>query len=307
MHPPRLSIILPTFNRVDSVRHAVAALLLQTAPANFYEVIVVDNNCSDGTAEYLASLDDPRLRTVREPRQGLSYARNTGVDTARGDILAFTDDDVEAAPDWASAIVDALDSRTDVDGVGGRVLPTWPSRRPSWLTRAHWGPLALQDHGDQAHVFDRAAPIGLVGANLAVRRSVFERVGPFSPNVQRVADGIGSTEDHDFLHRVYAAGGRMLYLPPLIVRARVQPARCARAYHRRWHAGHGRFHALMRLPEMERSRRAVAGVPAHLLRSAARDALAWARYTATARWERAFEAELRLRFFAGFARARLGR
>ncbi len=307
MRTPRLSIILPTFNRVESLRHAVTALLLQTATASLYEVIVVDNNCSDGTAEYLASLDDPRLHVVCESRQGLSYARNTGIDVSRGDILAFTDDDVEVEPDWAATIVDALDGRTDVDGIGGRVLPTWPSRRPSWLTQAHWAPLALQDHGDQMRVFDRNAPIGLVGANLAVRRGVFERVGRFSANVQRVAEGIGSTEDHDFLHRLYAASGRMLYLPSLLVRARVQPARCARSYHRRWHAGHGRFHALMRLPEMERSRGAVAGVPAHLLRSAARDLLAWARYCATARWDRAFEAELRLRFFAGFTRARLGR
>jgi glycosyltransferase involved in cell wall biosynthesis len=303
----RLSIILPTFNRVGPLRHALAALLHQTAPADAYEVIVVDNNCVDGTAELLQSIVDPRLRCLRESRQGVSHARNTGLTAARAGIIAFTDDDVETAPEWVATIVDALDSRPDVDGVGGRVLPAWHARRPAWLTREHWGPLALQDHGDQQRIFDCHSPIGLIGANVALRAAVFHRVGEFSPDVQRVRDGIGSTEDHDLLHRVYASGGRMLYRPDMLVTARVQPDRCARAYHRRWHEGHGRFHALMRLPEMERTRTTVAGVPAHLVRTAASDAAEWVGSVLSGRWDDAFQAELRLRFFAGFARTRLGK
>jgi glycosyltransferase involved in cell wall biosynthesis len=303
----RLSIILPTFNRVSALRHALAALLDQTAPPDTYEVIVVDNNCDDGTTELLESIADTRVRRLRESRQGLSHARNTGIAAARGDIIAFTDDDVVAAPDWVQTIVASLDSRPDVDGVGGRVLPEWHESRPAWLTRAHWGPLALQDHGDRARVFDRHLPIGLVGANLALRTTVFHRVGRFSPDVQRVRDSIGSTEDHDLLHRVYVSGGSMLYEPDMLVISRVQPDRCARAYHRRWHQGHGRFHALMRLPEMERTRKTVAGVPLHLLRTAAADAGVWLGCVLAGRWDDAFRAELRLRFFAGFARTRVGR
>lgn len=303
----RLSIILPTFNRAAALGHAVDALLHQTAPHDAYEIIVVDNNCTDGTKARLASITDNRVRCLRELRQGVSHARNTALAVARGDIIAFTDDDVEAAPDWAATIIDALDARPDVDGVGGRVLPAWQARCPAWLTRAHWGPLALQDHGDQPRIFDRGSPIGLVGANLALRAAVFHRVGEFALNVQRVCDGIGSTEDHDLLHRVYASGGRMLYQPDLLVIARVQPDRYARAYHRRWHEGHGRFHALMRLPEMERTRKTVAGVPAHLLRTAACDATVWVGSMLSGRWDHAFQAELRLRFFAGFARTRFGK
>jgi glucosyl-dolichyl phosphate glucuronosyltransferase len=303
----QLSIILPTFNRVDPLRHAIAALLYQTAPGNAYEVIVVDNNSTDGTAQLLESIVDSRVRCLRERRQGISYARNAGIAAARGDIIAFTDDDVEAAPDWVETIVTALDARPDVAGVGGRVLPVWHARCPEWLTRAHWGPLALQDHGDDERTFDREAPVGLIGANLALRAAVFHRVGRFSLEVQRVADDIGSTEDHHLLHRVYASGGRLLYQPNLLVNARVQPDRYARAYHRRWHEGHGRFHALMRLPDIDRTRRTVAGVPAHLLRTAARDAVLWAGSILSRRWHDAFQAELRLRFFAGFARTRLGR
>jgi glycosyltransferase involved in cell wall biosynthesis len=307
MPQPTLSIILPTYNRVALLRNAIAALLRQTAPSGSYEIIVVDNNSSDGTPEAVAEIGDPRLRVIREPRQGLSYARNAGIEAARAPIVAFTDDDVEAAAGWVETIVSALDAHPQVDGVGGRVLPAWIRQRPSWLTREHWAPLALQDHGDGRRFFDRSRPIGLVGANVAFRRDVFERIGLFSKDVQRVKEGIGSTEDHDFLSRLYVAGGRMLYEPRMLTMARVQPDRYDRGYHRRWHEGHGRFHALMRTPEMERARLSPLGVPGHLLRTAAGDAARWLTSIVSADWERAFVAELRLRFFKGFVWTRVAR
>lgn len=306
MRDPRLSIILPTYNRAASLRHALAALLGRSAGAASFELVVVDNNSTDGTEALLARIDDPRLLVIREPRQGLSYARNAGVKLSHSDYVAFTDDDVEAAPGWAATIIETLDANPDVDGVGGRVLPVWPGGAPPrWLTHAHWAPLALQDHGDARRVFDAAHPCGLVGANVAFRRRVFTRIGGFDASVQRVRDGVGSTEDHELLQRLYDADGRMLYVPQLLVRARVQQERCARAYHRRWHGGHGRFHARMHLAPDERSHLTVLGVPGHRWRSAASDLRRCALAAATGDWRAAFASELRLRFFAGFARERM--
>jgi glycosyltransferase involved in cell wall biosynthesis len=302
---PNVSVILPTYNRATLLRAAMDALLRQTAPPHSYEIVVVDNNSSDGTVEFLASFDDPRVVSVKEPRQGLSYARNAGLAAARAPILALTDDDVEVAPDWIDTISTTMAAHPDADAVGGRVLPAWPEDKPSWLTRTHWAPLALQDHGDANRVFDRSSPVGLIGANVAFRRSVFERVGTFSPAVQRVKDSIGSTEDHELLHRLYASGGRALYTPHMIVMTRVPRERCARAYHRRWHTGHGFFHALMRTDDVERSRVRVLGVPGHLLRGAATDAAHWAACAVRGDWDGAFAAELRLRFFGGFVKGRL--
>lgn len=302
---PNVSVILPTYNRATELRAAVGALLRQTAPAESYEIVAVDNNSTDGTPDLLASFDDPRLLVVKEPRQGLSYARNAGLAAAHADIIAFTDDDVEVAPDWISTIVSTFAQHPDIDAVGGRVLPAWPEDRPPWLTRSHWAPLALQDHGDANRIFDRAAPIGLIGANVGFRRGVFDRIGTFSPAVQRVKDGIGSTEDHELLNRLYSSGGRAMYTPRLIVMTRVPRERCARAYHRRWHAGHGFFHALMRSDDVERSHLRVFGVPGHLLRGAASDAAHWAVCVARGDWNGAFDAELRLRFFGGFVKGRL--
>ena len=296
----RLAIVVPTYNRAASLERTLASLPKQ-------DVIVVDNNSTDRTPAVVAHCG-PEVRYVREARQGLSYARNTGIEAARGlgaEIVAFVDDDVEVTPEWGDALIDAFDEHWDADCVGGRVLPANLDEFPGWLTAEHWGPLALQDHGPWPLVFDAALPHGLVGANFAFRLATFDRVGTFSPAVQRVRDGIGSTEDHDMLNRIYESGGRAVYVPDLVATTEVPAERMTYEYHRRWHQGHGRFIARMRLPEVEATRRGrVLGVPAHMFRGAATDAGRWMRSLARRDAYRAFEAETRLHFFSGFFKER---
>jgi GT2 family glycosyltransferase len=248
---------------------------------------------------------DRRVRYLFEPRQGLSYARNAAVLEARAPLIAFTDDDVRAEPDWVAAIVRAFDEHPEADAVGGRVLPVWPVAPPAWLTRDHWTPLALVDHGESPVTVTAQHPICLVGANLAFRRSVFEAVGGFATDVQRVKDGIGSLEDHEFLLRLLRIGCRGVYDPRIMVHAGVQANRLERQYHRRWHTGHGHFHALLRSRHMERtSVGTLFGVPAHLYRQAIGDLAGWVRAKAVGQPARAFLHEVRLRFFGGFFQTR---
>lgn len=298
----QLSVVMCTFNRGELLKDALNSVLSQPAsPA--VELIVVDNNSTDSTREIverLAATDD-RVQYVFEPRQGLSYARNTGIAAARAPLIAFTDDDVRVRSDWTMQIVRAFREHHDVGMVGGRVLPIWPSSPPAWLTRDHWAPLALADHGDEPIAVTPHRPICLVGANMAYRRDVFDAIGGFATNLQRVGEGIGSLEDHEFLLRALTAGRTGRYDPQMVVHAEVQANRLQRGYHRRWHYGHGHFHALLKSPEVERSARGtVLGVPAHLYRQAAADAAGWLRSVASRDSARAFHHELRLRFFAGF-------
>ena len=301
----RVGIIVPTHDRPASLRRTLCSVVAQL-PAS-YELVVVDNNSGPETAEVCRAFGG-RVRCLRETRQGLSYARNTGIEAlgydGADDIIAFIDDDIEAGPGWIDVLVGAIRNRPDISCAGGRVLPSPGSRLPPWLTPDHWAPLALQDHGAHERVLDRHHPVGLVGANFAFRAEVFDALGGFSPEVQRVRDGIGSTEDHEFLRRMYATGRKALYVPDAIVTTEVPPERTTRAYHRRWHRGHGRFHALMRLPETEGARRRLFGVPRHLVRRAVADALAWMRLLVSGHPGRAFAAETRLWFFTGFFRER---
>jgi len=308
MRPSSLSVVLSTYNRGELLNDAVNSVLAQhNAITPPFEVIVVDNNSTDRTREIvqrLAAADD-RVRYLFEPRQGLSYARNAGLLVAQAPVVAFTDDDVRAQPDWVAAILRAFAEHPDADAVGGRVLPLWPAVPPPWLTRDHWAPLALVDHGDALVPVTTDNPICLVGANLAVRRRVFDAIGAFATDLQRVKDGIGSLEDHEFLLRLVRSGRTGVYDPRIMVRAEIQPNRLARRYHRRWHSGHGHFHALLRSEHMERTGvGTLLGVPAHLYRQALGDAIGWVRSTAVGEPARAFHHEVRLRFFRGFFRTR---
>jgi len=214
---------------------------------------------------------------------------------------------VRAEEDWIASITRAFAEHPEASMVGGRVLPSWPaSGPPAWLTPAHWAPLALVDYGPSPVSVGSARPLCLIGANMAFRREVFTRVGLFEPALQRVKNGIGSLEDHDFLLRCYAAGCVGTYDPRIVIHADVQPDRLSRAYHRNWHTGHGRFHALMRSESVERSNAGTfLGVPAHVYRQAIGEAAGWLAAKARGQADRAFGHELRLRFFEGFFSTRV--
>ena len=302
-HPVDLSIVICTHNRVGLLGDALTHLVAQSAPSVTTEIIVVDNNSTDGTADLVRkmAIDFPAIHYVFEARQGISYARNTGWGLARGAIVAFTDDDVCVAPDWAARIHAAFAAHGDVDCVGGKVLPVWPAEPPSWLTRSHWAPLAILDYGTVPLLLDRNDARCLVGANMAIRRDVLHRLGGFSPALQRVKDGIGSIEDHEFLIRLWESGGRALYLPELVVESPVDLRRLQKGYHRRWHEGHGHFHAVMRSKTLEQSTTGrLLDVPAHLYRQCLSNGAGWLKHMLRGRIDDAFRHETQMWFFLGF-------
>src|SRR5215207_2991126 len=193
---PEVSIIIPTYNRSALLRDAVSSVLRQDSEATF-EIIVVDNNSKDDTSAVVHSLMQShpgKVQYVVEPEQGNAHARNRGVTTSKGDIIAFIDDDVSVESDWLNTFKGVMDSREDLSFVGGRVLPQWNGPPPSWLTPDHWSPLALLDYGPDEFTISGNNPRGLLTANIAFRRNVFDEVGVFSPSLQRVKNLIGSME-----------------------------------------------------------------------------------------------------------------
>jgi glycosyltransferase involved in cell wall biosynthesis len=305
---PRIGIVLCTYNRAKLLEGALDALLTQTADAPPYEIVVVDNNSTDATADVVRACmaSHRRVRYVFEPQQGLAYARNSGIAATSADIIAFTDDDVRPAPDWIRAIDAAMVAYEHASWIGGKVLPLWSSPPPPWLTPEFWPPLALLDYGDEPILADASTRRCLVGANLVVRRRAFEAFGLFSPSVQRVGDTIGSTEDHELQLRLWHAGLHGMYCPSLVVFAIVQPERLDRGYHRRWHAGHGRFYALMNEATFEQSESGhFLGVPLHVFRGLGQHTVCAVHALVTGQAPSAFYHELRARFLAGYARQRL--
>ncbi len=248
---PAISVVITTYNRGALLGDAVRSVLAQRgAPA--FELVVVDNNSRDDTravVEALVPESGGRLRYLFEPRQGASHGRNAGAAAARGDVLAFTDDDVRASPDWVAAIARAFAAHPEVDYVGGRVRPIWPAEPPAWVTdHAHTSPLALIDYGDAPAVVTPDTFRCFVTANLAVRRAAFAAVGGFDARFQHEPGAVTAIEDHELQIRLLNAGRRGLYAPDVEIRAEVQAERLSPRYHRRWWFDSGRARARLTPP-----------------------------------------------------------
>jgi glycosyltransferase involved in cell wall biosynthesis len=268
---PAVSVIICTHDRAPLLDAALEALCNQALDSPEYEVIAVDNASTDDTAACLgrwAARWPVRVRLTREDRLGLSFARNAGVTLAEAPIVAFTDDDVRVAGNWIKTIAEQLAAHPEAGWMGGRVLPKWAAPPPRRVTNDRWAPMGLQDHGDRPFPVGAGRPLCLIGANLAVRTPLLRQVGGFDPFLQRVGDGIGSTEDHELQEQLWRRGLVGRYEPALVVHAIVDRDRLTARYHRRWHRGHGRFVARMQLPEMEAyGGRRCLNVPLHVLRS----------------------------------------
>ncbi len=114
---PLVSVVLPTRNRAQCLPTAIASVLAQTYPR--WELLIVDDGSEDETAELLASLSDPRLRTLSLPHGGVSAARNAGLELAEGEIVAYIDDDNTMHPAWLKSVVWGFEQRPDVDVLYG--------------------------------------------------------------------------------------------------------------------------------------------------------------------------------------------
>ena len=238
-----VSVVVSTHNRQEDLRAALDPLLHQVGNVP-YEVLIVDNNSTDGTRRVIEQAIESSpvpLKYLFEPRQGVSYGRNTGILHARAPIIAITDDDCRPAPDWVASIVRAFEKYPDVDCIGGRVVPTWPDHVPSWFTALQASPLAICEHGDEDLPVDAAhAALCLLTANLASRRSAFEKAGLFSTEYPR-------GQDREIQLRMWRAGCRGLYVPSLVVMVPIPPERLRKPYFRNWYCKYGKVHARLEL------------------------------------------------------------
>jgi glucosyl-dolichyl phosphate glucuronosyltransferase len=299
-----VSVVLSTYNRGAQLSNALEKLAQQETNGIDYEIIIVDNNCTDHTKELVQSYiaRDGHFRYIFERRQGLSYGRNAGIQAARSDLIVFCDDDVEVSPAWVQKNYEAAQRFPDADYIGGQVTPIWSGPVPNWV-RNTMAPFALSMLGDQPFVVSPEKPHCLVGASLAIRRRAFEKAGLFNIETQRVKDSVGSTEDFDWQHKVWAYGGHGVYDPSIVCATEIPIDRLQKSYHRRWHLGHGKFNAISGRPPWESPRR-ILGVPAFMYRLFLITSGEWFVRMLRGRKAEAFERQMELLFFIGFFKQR---
>ena len=269
----RISVIIATFNREALLDECLQHVRSQRfEPGD--EVIVVDNGSTDATRavieRHAASFPVP-LRYLYEARPGKSIAVSLALATARGDVFAFTDDDVNVDAKWLDELRRAI-AEPDVALVGGRVRARWEGQTPGWFSAVERtgrlaAPLALADYGDQRIEF---GPRTAMGGNMAIRREVIEKLGGFAANLGSVRGTLLTGEDQELCSRVQAAGLRAVYQPTAIVYHWVPASRVSVRYFLRWFFWSGIANATQDEARNTRVTR-VLGVPTYLIRRFASD------------------------------------
>ena len=211
-----ISVVICTFDRPTELGRLLAALATQRTSLRF-EVIVVENHPGPGW-----SPPSEGARWIQEPREGLSYARNTGVQAASAPVVVFVDDDMEPAEAWLESLATPL-LEDGYDAVTGPTVPIKLETVAERLFEAYGG----HGHGSIRRVYNAAwlaaqrlkLPLWEVGGlgNAAIRRSVFERVGLFEEALG-AGTAAGSWEDLDLIYRMLLAGCRILHEPAAAVR-----------------------------------------------------------------------------------------
>jgi glucosyl-dolichyl phosphate glucuronosyltransferase len=213
--PIKISAVICTHNRVGYARRALASLV-EPGISDDQEVLVVDNASTDATAKVVSEFASERVRYLYVPTLGLSHARNAGWQGARGEYVAYLDDDAVACPGWLGRIVEAFETVRPRPGcVGGKVLPRWESPRPPWLSDAVALSLTIVDWPDGPRVLRDVRQEWLAGTNIAVRRVLLQRFDGFTPRLDRVGKRLVSNGDI-YLQLLIAAGGDTCWYDPSV-------------------------------------------------------------------------------------------
>jgi glucosyl-dolichyl phosphate glucuronosyltransferase len=271
-----ISVILCTYNRSELLQKALESLAESQLPAELqWEVLVIDNNSKDSTrrvVEEFCRRHPGRFRYLLERQQGKSFALNTGLREAKGEILAFVDDDVTVDPQWLQTLTVNLRS-SKWTGSGGRILPERNFVRPRWYppdARQASAPLALFDLGNEPGPLDTSP----YGTNMAFRREVFERNGCFRTDLGPRPGTEIRGEDTEFGSRVLSAGEPLRYEPSAVVYHAIPEHRLQRGYFLNWWFDKGRSNIREFGPEHDTGW-SVAGVPLRFVRRFASWTLRW--------------------------------
>lgn len=210
-----LSVIICTYNRQAFLDQLFSGLLNQSLEKDKFEVLVVDNNSSDQTKavcdNWISKHPELNMRYILESRQGLSHARNRGIDESRGSLLAFVDDDAHTPFDYLRKLHDFFLEHPDIDGAGGRIVLKFEGSRPDWLNRYVDSLLGHFDLGEQQRPFRRGEYPR--GSNMCFRKAVFAPTGGFDTGLGRTGSQMLGGEEKEFFIRFKRKGFEAVYLP----------------------------------------------------------------------------------------------
>ncbi len=217
---PYLSVIICTYNRDKYIYNLLKSIAENTLSKAKYEIVLVNNNSTDATEmecnRFCADYDDVVFRYFIETNQGLSYARNRGIQEAKGKVVVYVDDDATINTEYLTTYYQFFNANTNVYAAGGPILPVYETEEPKWMS--HYtrqlitGKLYI---GNKTKEFPKGAFPG--GGNAAYRKSVFDKVGLFNVDLGRKGTSLIGAEEKDLFDKMTAQGIKFFYLPKAIL------------------------------------------------------------------------------------------
>lgn len=237
-----LTVALCTHNHKHRLERTLRDLTRLEPPNNPWELLLVDNACTDGTSELVATkgwrTSQIEVRVVREEKLGLSHARNRAISEAMGEYIVFMDDDETPDSHWLRAYERAiLSERPDALG-GGIEVMFEDGSRPPWLRDELLGFLGRLDHGGAARRLD-APGTSIFGGNFAFKRDVFAKIGTFDTALGRKGTANVGGEDTEIYRRLLGAGCVVWWVPEAVIYHRIRAAKLRRSYFLDLHSRQG--------------------------------------------------------------------
>lgn len=210
-----LSIVVCTYNREKYLEQSLNSLVNQSLDKKLYEIILVNNNSTDSTESicnrFKNQNPDINFTYFLELNQGLSFARNKGIELSNGKIIVFLDDDAFASEKYLEEILIFFNENKNAAAFGGRIYPKFESKKPRWMSSFLMSLASVIDLGEEVKTFKFSQyPIG---ANMGIRKDIFMKYGVFDTKLGRKGKGLQGGEEKDIFYRIRSGNEQIYYLP----------------------------------------------------------------------------------------------
>lgn len=244
MSKPLISIIVCTFNRDRFLSDCLNSIADQTAGSRIFELLIIDNNSNDNTADisksFIARNPEMKVRYILESVQGLSNARNRGISEANGEYLAFVDDDAILDKDYVKQLTQFIRDQPEVTALGGKIIAKYiDGEEPDWMNPYSRGLfLSEVDYGNEILKLDgyKKYPFG---CNMIIHSRFFETGWRFDSTLGVIGKDGGRCEEKVLFRDITRKKHLIYYIPKAVVQHQIDVQRMTNSYVRKLALGLG--------------------------------------------------------------------
>ena len=226
-----ISVIVCTYNRAKYLYDALSRIANNDYPADDYEIVLVNNNSTDNTLDeadrFRHDYPNINIKIVTELQNGLSQARNRGIEESKGEFLIFLDDDTSVGKNYLRSLSENLKNH-NILAFGGKVVPVFETGIPKWVSCWTMPLFAVTDKGEGTGMFNGMSYP--VGANMGVNRYAFEKYGTFDTQLGRKWNMLLGGEEKDFFYRLKADKQKIYYFGNIAVEHLIPASRTTYDY-----------------------------------------------------------------------------